>query len=1006
MDDKLIFLKNKKKEYGDLGALNFLIDYYQKKSSSTSLDINDYITYEPFYSKEIALPDDLEKFKNRPSALPKDLVLPPLQGLGNDYSFLESKLSDETCKKVSIVVLTYNRIAPLRKTLTGILNQDYKLEDVEVVVVDDGSRDDTLGVVREFSKSLDIKYFWHPDIGFTPSISRNKGVSISSNDFVILLDVDMYPGRNLIKEYVKYFDVVDSAILIGPRKYVDLTAVDVNDLLRDAAYIEKLPEVITNNEVAGRLKGEKSVDWRLETIFKSDYLKNEKLPFRMFAAGNVAFSKKKFIEVGGFDERFRAWGYEDGELGFRFFNNGMYFIPVMNAWAYHQEPPDGINETDRVKGKSISAHHYASVCPYYRHISKEVVSYEVPKVSIYIPAYNAEKTIVDAVESVLSQTFTDIEVCICDDGSTDKTLYLLEGLYKNNPRVRWVSQLNSGIGKASNVAVGLCRGLYIGQLDSDDILARDAVEKCIPYFEKDIEVGFVYTSYENQYSDGTVKPGYNFPVFSREKLLTGMIAHHFRMFRRRDWARARGFNEKIKNAVDYDFYLRLSEVCKVEHLNIISYRRRLHGSNTSILNNSDQNINAAYAVNQSLSRLGLVSYSANLEDVSSPKIVIKKVGSRIIDETEKLALAAQMYSELSNPSNYKNRSLLYERIEEFVSFLVGDYYAKKLKKSKGVLELLFLLASNHLIDKDTYIKSYELKQINNRSIPIFCSGFGWSGSSAAFDYLRQSKQVDFFGRSEIKIFWKRGFGAIDLLEKVQLGQSSYKDFIDFFVINILGFKDDATPAVKQKYYSERLLNFLNASGDFEIIDDAISGFLISLLKLRAGSVESRDPLNLLLDGLIKYQTGGVSKYCMFDNAILAHECSSLKHIQGAKIVLVSRNPIDMYASRVKDKAWNGAVKKYLRELSDKVRAYNDSFDELSSDQAYCVSFEEFVSNNDVRSRLSSWLGLEIEGFEYNLDVFDPDSSRKNIGIAKKYFVLKEYEGLVSEFDKFKISYKS
>ena len=609
-----------KERHGNIGALNFLINIESKKNKSIR-DIRNK-SYTPFFSKVIDIPDNLDKFKNKPAVLPTSLNLPPLTGLANDYSHLIDKLDNDIKPNISVVILTFNRCEPLRKTLTGILNQNYQIEKIEVIVVDDGSKDDTISVIREFSQKLNIKFFWHPDIGFTPSIARNNGVSLATHDFIILLDVDMYPSPNLIKSYVKYHPVIDKVVLIGPRKYVDLNDISAEKLAMNKNLISNIPEVITNNDVANKLESEISVDWRLTTFMKTKQLRTEKLPFRMFAAGNVAFSKSQFMAVGGFDERFRAWGYEDGELAFRLFNNGRYMVAEMDAWAYHQEPPHGINETDRSSGKSITAAHYANVCPYYRHLDEPKDYYETPKVSIYIPAYNAEKTIIDAVESALDQTFKDIEVCICDDGSTDKTLNIIEQNYKNEPRVRWVSQDNGGIGKASNAAVRLCKGLYIGQLDSDDILARDAVEKCIPYFEKDMKIGLVYTSYENQQIDGEITPGYNYPIFTREKLTTAMIAHHFRMFRRRDWGRAGGFSETLKNAVDFDFYLRLSEICDAHHLNIISYRRRLHSENTSIINNLEQNKNAAIAVNNSLKRQDLEPI-CTLESLDSPKLIFK-----------------------------------------------------------------------------------------------------------------------------------------------------------------------------------------------------------------------------------------------------------------------------------------------------------------------------------------------------------------------------------------------
>jgi len=224
-------------------------------------------------------------------------------------------------------------------------------------------------------------------------------------------------------------------------------------------------------------------------------------------------------------------------------------------------------------------------------------------VSIYIPAYNCETTIFRCVQSALNQTITDLEVCICNDGSTDQTLSILEKNYGFHPRVRFVTQENGGIGKASNTAVNLCRGYYIGQLDSDDYLEPDAVELCLKEFTKDHSLACVYTTNRNVNPDGSlIQNGYNWPEYSREKLTTAMICHHFRMFTARAWNLTSGFDEKITNAVDYDMYLKLSEIGPFKHINNIAYNRVLHGENTSIKKLKQQKENHYLVVNASLER--------------------------------------------------------------------------------------------------------------------------------------------------------------------------------------------------------------------------------------------------------------------------------------------------------------------------------------------------------------------------------------------------------------------
>src|SRR5690606_27083490 len=137
--------------------------------------------------------------------------------------------------------------------------------------------------------------------------------------------------------------------------------------------------------------------------------------------------------------------------------------------------------------------------------------------------------------------------------------------------------------------------------DSDDYLEPDAVELCLKEFFADRKLACVYTTYRNVNPDGSlIKNGYNWPVFSREKLTTAMIAHHFRMFTSRAWYLTTGFDETIANAVDYDMYLKLSEVGPFKHVNKISYNRTLHGENTSIKKLGLQKQNHFKAVNESL----------------------------------------------------------------------------------------------------------------------------------------------------------------------------------------------------------------------------------------------------------------------------------------------------------------------------------------------------------------------------------------------------------------------
>lgn len=97
-----------------------------------------------------------------------------------------------------------------------------------------------------------------------------------------------------------------------------------------------------------------------------------------------------------------------------------------------------------------------------------------PKITVLMPVYNAGKYIYDAINSVLSQTFTDFELLIINDGSTDDTEKIMESF--NDPRISIVKQSNKGIAIALNTGLQLARTPYIARFDADDICYNDRLE--------------------------------------------------------------------------------------------------------------------------------------------------------------------------------------------------------------------------------------------------------------------------------------------------------------------------------------------------------------------------------------------------------------------------------------------------------------------------------------------------------------------------------------------------
>ena len=97
-------------------------------------------------------------------------------------------------------------------------------------------------------------------------------------------------------------------------------------------------------------------------------------------------------------------------------------------------------------------------------------------VSIIIPAYNAEKYIEQCIDSIISQTYKNIEVIIVNDGSTDNTLAICEKYAKEDKRIKIVKKKNEGVSKARNDGIKIATGKYIMFIDSDDYIDDDYIE--------------------------------------------------------------------------------------------------------------------------------------------------------------------------------------------------------------------------------------------------------------------------------------------------------------------------------------------------------------------------------------------------------------------------------------------------------------------------------------------------------------------------------------------------
>lgn len=200
-----------------------------------------------------------------------------------------------------------------------------------------------------------------------------------------------------------------------------------------------------------------------------------------------------------------------------------------------------------------------------------------PLVSVIIATYNMADYLPLAVRSVLDQTYGNVEVVVVDDGSTDDTLEAVEAL-RDNPRVKYLSQKNSGQAVAKNHGVRESRGDYIAFLDADDMWAPDKLNLQVPVFSRSEKVGIVYSRL--CYIDET---GRDLRVANNELfrgritgplLIRNFIGFGSTVVRRECFDRLGGFREALRMGIDYDLWLRLSTQYEFDYVDrpLLRYR--------------------------------------------------------------------------------------------------------------------------------------------------------------------------------------------------------------------------------------------------------------------------------------------------------------------------------------------------------------------------------------------------------------------------------------------------
>lgn len=223
-----------------------------------------------------------------------------------------------------------------------------------------------------------------------------------------------------------------------------------------------------------------------------------------------------------------------------------------------------------------------------------------PLISVIIPTYNSAKWICDAVDSVINQTYKNIEIIVVDDGSTDNTASLLNNKYGNT--ILYIYQENSGPSKARNTGIVNAKGKYVQFLDADDILLPNKITLQVQCLESNPEYSAVYSDFEYLVEKGGLIVTVSSPKYFKESYATGdifgrflngnFIVCHSLLLKLEDIKLVGLFNENLNACEDFDLWLRMAaHEHKFFFLDnvLLQYRNTpdsLSSNNTKLINGS------------------------------------------------------------------------------------------------------------------------------------------------------------------------------------------------------------------------------------------------------------------------------------------------------------------------------------------------------------------------------------------------------------------------------------
>jgi glycosyltransferase involved in cell wall biosynthesis len=541
---------------------------------------------------------------------------------------------------VSVIIPTYNSAEFVIQAIDSVLNQTYT--NYEVIVIDDGSTDNTRQILEPYQFKINYIYQDHQGV----ATARNRGIEAAKGQLIAFLDADdLFLPQKLQQQVAILKAQPQIGMVISGWQITD----QQGNIEADVKLWDSLPELDLNTWLYWKPVLPSATMIRRHWLLKVGGFPQETIPvedvecfLELILQGcepvwcqeigtvyrqvnSKSLSRNTLRRVKSLElVHQRFFGKADLPLAIKKAENHVnYCNLVWSAWhlyqnGYAQEVCDYLHKSlsyttqsageislnwiesfeDFAQRDNLPLNTYKlTQTPGWQELIITTLATKIPTVSVIIPAYNSAKYLPEAIASILEQTYTDYEIIVINDGSTDNTSEVVTPYLD---KIRYFEQSNQGVSATRNRGIYLAKGEFIAFLDADDIFLPQKLAQQVEIFLTQPEIGIVNSGFSIITEAGekltNIERWHKIPDLTPEIWLLHKPVLPSAMMFRRDWLiKVGGFDPRFFASEDVDLVLRMViQGCQSTWLKTVTVYYRQHSSSASWRNPSKQMANAEF----------------------------------------------------------------------------------------------------------------------------------------------------------------------------------------------------------------------------------------------------------------------------------------------------------------------------------------------------------------------------------------------------------------------------